>query len=182
MSQESSFETILQESIVKPLQGVVSQLQRALGDPAGGELLPTLQHNYGEEQRLLQQLRAHAAVMPSALFHDTYTQVIAETEQHAHLLAAQIQRHGGPVPPADSYIPAATATTTIWRLIAADIAAIGALSWQYHAQLGWIADPQVQPLLNHIRKQQQQQRRVLTDLLARIDSYARPEINDVVGA
>jgi hypothetical protein len=182
MSQESSIETVLQESIVKPLQGFVLQLQRALGDPAGGELLLTLQHNYSEEQRLLQQLRAHAAAMPNALFHDAYAHVIAETEQHAHRLAAQIQRHDSPIPPVDHHTPAPTPTTTIWRLIAADIAAIGALSSQYHAQLGRIADPQVQQLLNHIRKQQQQQRRGLTDLLARIDSYARPEITDEVNA
>jgi len=182
MSQESSFETILQESIVKPLQSFASRLQRALSDPVGEDLLATLQQNYREEQRLVQQLRAHATLMPNALFHDTYAQVIAATEQHAHLLAAQLQRRGSPVLTDDSPTLAEPATTTIWRLIAADIAMIGALSSRYQTQLGWMADPQVQQLLHQIREQQQQQRRVLSDLLARVDSYARPEINHQVGA
>jgi hypothetical protein len=182
MSQDSSFATHLQESLVKPLQSFASQLQRALFDPVGEELLPTLQHNYLEERRLVQQLRAHAALMPNALLHDTYVQVIAETEQHTCLLAAQLQRRDSPVPTDNSPTLAEAVSTTIWRLIAADIATISALSSRYQTQLGWIADSPIQQLLHQIREQQQQQRRVLSDLLARVDSYAMPEINRQVGA
>jgi hypothetical protein len=182
MSQDSSFETLLQESLVKPLQRFASRLRQVLFDPVGGALLPALQQNYAAEQRLAQQLRVHAALMPNALFRDTYTQMIAAMEQHARLLAAQIHRLGSSVPADDGQTLAPTATATLWRLMAADIAAIGALSAQYQAQLGWVADPQVRQLLHQIREQQQQQRRVLSDLLARVDSYARPEINHHVSA
>jgi hypothetical protein len=40
-----------------------------------------------------------------------------------------------------------------------------------------MAEPQVRQLLHKIREEQLQQRRALTDLLARIDSYAIPEID-----
>jgi hypothetical protein len=175
MNQESSFETTLHESIVKPLQSFASRLYGVLFDPVEEDFLSTLQQHYIEERRLAQQLQAHAALMPNALFHDTYASLSAATEHHAGILATELQRHGIPVPANDSPTLAEATRTTIWRLIAADIAAINTLSHRYQTQLGWIADPQVRQLLHQIREQQQQQRRVLTDLLARIDSYAIPE-------
>jgi hypothetical protein len=177
MDQENSFETILHESIVKPLQSFASRLYSVLFDAVEEDFLSTLQQDYLEERRLAQQLQAHAALMPNPLFRDTYASLIAATEHHASLLAAALQRHGTAVPADHHVTPAETTRTTIWWLIAADIAAIGTLSHRYQTQLGWMAEPQVRQLLHKIREEQQQQRRVLTDLLARIDSYAIPEIN-----
>jgi hypothetical protein len=177
MSQESSLETLLQESIVKPLQSFVIRLQRALSDSGGEDLVATLQQNYAEERRLAQQLQEHATLMPNALFADAYAQLIAETEQYACLFAAQIRSGGHTLATDDSQTFGETEHTTFWRLIASDITAINALSARYQTQLGWMTDPQVRQLLHQRRRQLQRQRRMLTDLLARIDSYATPEID-----
>jgi hypothetical protein len=177
MNQENSIETILHESIVKPLQSFASRLYSVLFEVVKEDFLCTLQQDYMEERRLAQQLQAHAALMPNALFRDTYASLIAATEHHASRLTAELQKHGRAVPTDHHATPAETTRTTIWWLIAADIAAISTLSHRYQTQLGWMAEPQVRQLLHKIREEQLQQRRALTDLLARIDSYAIPEID-----
>jgi ferritin-like protein len=116
--------------------------------------------------------------MPVNLFRETYTQIATETEQHAQLLAERLQALGGTFPSVVSEEPPASAqTATIWRLIAADVAAISAMSARYQEELRWITDPDAQQILQRLRAAKHRQRITLSDLLARIDSYAIPEIN-----
>lgn len=178
MAQQLGFEAMIQEAIVKPIVNFAEKLRRALSEPASEDHLATLQQNYVEEQRLSQQLRAQALLMPNDLFRETLEQIAADTEHHAHLLVEQIQALGGPVPrDSGQETTEGQPIATIWRLIAADLAAIGAASHRYQAQLGWISPPQLQQTLQHIRTAKHRHRQRLSDLLARIDSYARPESN-----
>jgi rubrerythrin len=178
MAQDSSFEATIQETLVKPLLNFADKLRRALSEPAGEDILATLQRDYREERHLAKQLRAHAALMPNDLFRDTLGQIAAETERHAQLLAEQLQALGGSLPVDSDREPAAVPPeSTIWRLIAADIAAIGAISHRYQAQLGWLASPPTQRLLQDLRAAKHRHRQTLSDLLSRIDSYAKPEVD-----
>ena len=178
MVRESSFETTIQESILKPLKSFAERLRRLLTQPAGGEILTALEEDYRAESHLARQLRAHTLLMPVNLFRETYTQIATETEQHAQLLAERLQALGGTFPSVVSEEPPASAqTATIWRLIAADVAAISAMSARYQEELRWITDPDAQQILQRLRAAKHRQRITLSDLLARIDSYAIPEIN-----
>lgn len=176
MTQAPSFEATIQEALVKPFMNFAEQLRRALSGPSDEDLVATLQQNYRDERRLATQLRAHAAVMPNDLFRDTLDEIAADTEHHAQLLAEQVQILGGALP-ADNGQEAAEVelASTIWRLIAGDIAAIGAISHRYQTQLGEISSPQVRRLLDELRTAKHRHRQRLSDLLARIDSYAMPE-------
>jgi hypothetical protein len=51
------------------------------------------------------------------------------------------------------------------------------MSTRYQEELGWITDPGAQQILQRLRAAKHRQRTTLSDLLARIDSYAIPEIN-----
>ena len=176
MAQELAFETMVQEAIVKPIVNVAEKLRHALSGPAGQDPLATLQQDYLEEQRLANQIRAHALLMPNDLFRDMLNEIAADTDHHAHLLAEQIHALGGCRPRENGQdTTASQPTSTIWRLIAADIAALGAVSQRYLVQLGWISSPPIQRTLQHIRAAKLLHRQKLSDLLARIDSYARPE-------
>jgi rubrerythrin len=178
MARQNSFETTVQESIVKPLKSFAERLRRLLAQPVGEELLTSLAQDYRTECRLARQLRAHTALMPDNLFRATLMQVATETEQHAQLLAEGLRALDGTSPSAVSEGPPTPSTTsTIWRLIVADMTAISAMSTHYQQELGWITDPDVRQILQRLRAAKQRNHTVLADLLARIDSYARPEIN-----
>lgn len=178
MTSEPSFETTIQETLIKPLVNFADKLRRALSEPAGQDPVATLQQDYREERRLATQLRAHAALMPSDPFREALGQIAADTDRHAQLLAEHLQALGGSVPTDSSGDTAEVPPmSSIWRLIAADLAAIGAISQRYHEQLGWIAVPQTQRLLQDLRAAKHRHRQRLSDLLARIDSYAMPEID-----
>jgi ferritin-like protein len=178
MVRESSFETTIQESILKPLKSFAERLRRLLAQPAGGEILSTLEEDCRAESHLARQLRAHTLLMPANLFRETYTQIAIATEQHAQLLAERLQALGGTLPSVVSEGPPVPAkAATIWRLIAADIAAIDARSNRYQQELGWVTDPDAQQILPRLRAAKHRQRTTLSNLLARVDSYAIAEIN-----
>lgn len=178
MVRESSFETTIQESILKPLKRFAERLRRLLAQPVGEELLPTLEQNYRAECHLAKQLRAQAALMPDNLFRATFMQIATETDQHVQLLAERLLALGGSLPSAvREESPTPSTTSTIWRLIAADMAAISAMSNRYQQELAWITDPDARQILQRLRTAKQRHHTALADLLARIDSYARPEIN-----
>jgi rubrerythrin len=176
MSQPLSLEAAIHEALVKPLMNVVEKVRRALSEPAGEDLLTTLQQNYQAERRLARQLRAQASLMPNELFRDTLEQIAAETQHQAQLLAGQLDALGGaPLADSDQETAEAQPASTIWRLLETDITAIDRLSSRYRDQLGWITAPPVRDLLQHLRLAKHRHRQRLSDLLARIDSYARPE-------
>jgi hypothetical protein len=138
----------------------------------------TLQQNASEEVRLAAQLRAHVSLMPNADFRDTLKHLAEETEQSAALLAEQVRTPAASWPTPQAHEAAApTTTSTFWRLLAADLAAVNALANRYQAQLGWMADAGQQALLYQLRAIKRRHRRTLLDLLTRIDSFAKPEIN-----
>ena len=176
MAQALALEAMIQEAIVKPIVNFAERLRCALSQPAGEDPLATLQQDYRAEQRLAKRFRAHALLMPNDLFRDALNEIAADTEHHAHLLAEQIQALGGCLPRENGQeTTESQPISTIWRLIAADIAAVGAVSQRYPAQLGWISSPPIQRTLQHIRAAKHRHRQKLSDLLARIDSYAKPE-------
>jgi bacterioferritin (cytochrome b1) len=179
MPPEFSLETTLQQALVQPLKSFAEKLRRALSaEPAGEDLLAALQQDYVDEQRLAEQLRTHAQRLPNDLRRERLGRIADATAQHAQRLAERILALGGAVPQAPAPDPsAASPALTLWRLLAADLEALTALTHRYRAQLGWITDPEVHSLLRQLRADHQQHRQALLDLLARIDSYAQPEVN-----
>ena len=178
MGRGSAVATTLQEAILKPLQRFIGRLRRLLVQPQGGELLGAFEQDYWTESCLARRLRAHTPLMPNDPFRETLTQVATETEQHAQLLAEHLQAVCRALPSAvGEESPAPPKTETVWRLIAADMAAISALSHRYHEQLGWITDPDARQILQRLRAAKQRHYASLSDLLVRIDSYAMPGIH-----
>ncbi len=173
MAQTTVIVMAIQESILEPLKGFADMLRRALTEAPGGDLLSTLQEDCRAERQLAWQLRTHGLSMPNDLFRETLTKIAAETEQHGQLLADSIQLLGGTLPAGGALGP--KAPSSIWQLIAADIAQLGAASARYHEQLAWITNPQIRRLLGQIRDGKQRHRNILLDLLGRTDSYTQPE-------
>jgi rubrerythrin len=179
MAQALAFETTIQEAIVKPVVNFAEKLRRALSISAEAHPEAALQQNYQAERGLAKQLHRHALLMPNDPFRHTLEQIAVETEHHAQLLAEQLRALETCLPAEDRQeAPEGQPVSTIWRLIAADIAAIGAISHRYRAQLGWISAPNVQRSLQDIRAAKHRHRQRLSDLLARTDSYAMPGIDD----
>jgi hypothetical protein len=121
---------------------------------------------------------AHISLTPNELLRQALRYGTTAPEQYARLPTEQGQSPVDLSPSVEAHEATSPATTlAVWRLLASDLATVNALAHRDHEQLSWMVAPHWQQLLDQLRAVKQRHRPTLSDLLTRIDCFAKAEID-----
>jgi hypothetical protein len=179
MPKEPSFEAIIHEAPVMPFQSLADHRYRALSEPPGSDPLLTQPQNARHDSCLAAQLHTHLSLMHNELLREALMHITTATAHAAKLLTEQGQPPVGISHSVEAHEATAPARTlAVWRLFAPDLATVNALTHRYQEPRGCLDAPPRRLVLYQHRLMPRCHHHRIANVLTRIESFARPQIND----